>query len=540
MQMLQINIKKALLFLIIAVLFFIDITFASVKQADHGDTFVTAGISDARTLIPILASDSVSSTIVSMIYSGLLKYDKDLNLIGDLAHKWEVLDKGKRIIFYLRDDVKWHDGKSFSAKDVKFTYQRIIDPDIPTPYKSNFNNVKEFKIIDDYTIEIIYDEAFAPALSNWTMPIMSKSFLENKNLMQPEFSRKAIGSGPFKFKRWISDERIDLLANKDYYLDGPYIDRYIYKIISDPATIFLELQVEDIDLAPLSPLQYTKLATTKHFKNKFDKYEYPGSIYVYMGYNLNRDIFKDKRVRQALNYAVDKQEIIDGILLGKGKVSTGPFSPKSWAYNNEVKPIIYDKQKALNLFKKAGWADSDSDGFLDKDGKIFEFTIITNHGNDKRINTAQIIQQRLKDIGIKVHIRVYEWGLFISEFITKHDFDALILGWNTPEEPDCYDIWHSSKTKQGEFNFISYKNPVIDDLLLKGRREFDQNKRKQIYNKIQKILYEDQPYMFLYVPDALVAVNKRFEDVTVAAAGIMHNFTEWYVQSQNQRYTMLR
>jgi peptide/nickel transport system substrate-binding protein len=244
----------------------------------------------------------------------------------------------------------------------------------------------------------------------------------------------------------------------------------------------------------------------------------------------------DKRVRLALNYAVDKSEIIRMVLLGLGRPSSGPFVPESWAYNKDVEPASFDPLKAKELLKEAGWQDRDGDGWLDKDKEKFEFTIITNQGNEERAKVAQIIQRRLKDIGISVKIKIVEWSVFLTEFIDKRNFEAVLLGWSLGREPDNYDMWHSSKTKDGEFNFIGYKNEEVDRLLIEARQTFDQEKRKACYRQIHRIIYQEQPYMFLYVPDSLSALNNRFQGVKLEPIGIGYNFIDWWVPKDKQRY----
>jgi peptide/nickel transport system substrate-binding protein len=509
----------------------------AAEQAAFGDAYVSAGIGDARTMVPILADDSASGNIVGMVFNGLVKYNKDIELVGDLAERWEIQDQGLTIIFYLRKGVRWHDGHPFTAADVKFTYEKLIDPKVPTPYSGDFKKVKEMQILDEHTVKVTYKEPFSPGLASWGMAIMPKHILKEEELFTTKFARNPIGTGPYKFSRWLSGNRIDLVSNHGYFEHRPYVDRYIYRVIPDPASMFLELQTQALDSIGLTPLQYKKQTDTGVFRRNFQKFRYPAFGYTYMGYNLNDQRFKDKRVRRAIAYAVDKQEIIEGVLLGLGRICTGPFVPESWAYNQEVKPIPYDPKKAKNLFQKAGWVDSDGDGWLDKDGQLFEFTIITNQGNEQRKQTAEIIQHRLKAVGIKVNIRILEWAVFLDKFVKKRQFEAIILGWGLSRDPDCYDIWHSSKTKPGEFNFISYSNPEVDRLLVQGRRIFAREKRARIYHRAHRILYQEQPYLFLYVADALPAVARRFRGIKPAPIGIGYNFIDWYVPKTEQRYT---
>ncbi len=519
---------------LLAIVFFMPCKASLCK--DYGDAMVTGSIADSRTLIPILASDSASSSICEMLFNGLVKYNKDLHLTGDLAESWEVKEGGLVIIFHLRKGLLWHDGYPLTAQDVEFTFQKLIDPGVRTPYSGDFERVRSLEVLDDYTIKVTYKEPFAPGLSSWGMPIIPKHLLQNEDLNNTPFQRKPVGSGPYKFKSWKTQEKITLEANDKYFEKRPYIDRYISRVIPDESTIFLELQAQGLDSAGLTSLQYSRQTDTAFFKKNYTKFRLPSFSYVYLGYNLSDPKFSDKRIRQALNYAVDKDEIIKIVLLGFGRAANGPFVPESWAYNPDVKPAGFNPGLAKKLLFESGWSDTNGDGWLDKRGEVFEFTIITNQGNEERIRTAEIIQRRLKDIGIRVKIKVVEWSVFLTEFIDKRNFQALLLGWSLPREPDNFDIWHSSKTKEGEFNFTGYKNAEVDNLLVEARRSFDEAKRKEYYQRINELLYEDQPYMFLYVPDSLSVLHKRFRGIEPAPIGIGYNFIYWWVERSQQRY----
>lgn len=511
-----------------------------ISSRDYGDALVVGSIADARNLVPILASDSASADIVGVVFNGLVKYSPELELVGDLAESWDFRRDCRVIIFRLRKGVRWHDGEPFTAADVEFTYRKLIDPGVMTPYSGDFERVKSFEVLDKYTIRITYKEPFAPGIFSWTMPIMPKHLLENEDLNHTDFGIYPVGTGPYKFKSWRRQEKIELIANPDYFEQRPYIDRYIYRVIPDRATLFLELQAQGVDLTSLSPLQYVRQTDTPFFKKNYRKYSLTSFSYAYLGYNLSLPLFADKRVRQALNYAIDKQEIIDTVLLGLGRVCRGPYLPESWAFNPAVQAAGFNPAKARALLAEAGWHDSNSDGWLDKDGKAFEFTIITNQGNEERIKTAQIIQRRLSDIGIKVRIKVLEWSVFLSEFIDKRQFDAALLGWGLGLEPDNFDIWHSSKTRLGEFNFIGYKNTEVDRLLEQARRTCSQKERKARYQRIHEIIYEEQPYMFLFVPDITAIVHARFQGIEPAPIGIRYNLIDWWVPAVQQRYRIMR
>ncbi len=509
-------------------------SFASQEQ--NGDWIVTGSIGDAHTLIPILASDSASSDITGLIFNGLVKYGPTLNLVGDLAENWEIGKGGLEIIFHLRKNVRWHDGAAFTAEDVQFTYQKLIDPKVRTPYSSPFERIERLEILDPYTVKVVYKEPYAPALESWGMGILPKHLLEKEDLHKTDFARHPVGTGLFQFEEWRTAERITLRPNPSYFEGKPRLGRYVYRIIPDQATMFLELRTQGIDIMGLSPLQYRRQTQGKFFEKNYRIFRYPAFAYTYVGFNLADPRFSDKRVRLAIDLAINKQELIDGILLGLGKICTGPFPQESWAFNSEVPPAPYDPQKSKALLKEAGWSDQDGDGVIEKEGHPFEFTLITNQGNDERKMAAEIIQRRLSEVGIRMKIKVIEWSAFISEFVDKRRFDALLLGWSLGRDPDLYDIFHSSKTKEGEFNFIGYKNAEVDRLLEEGRGTFDQEKRKEIYHRLHALLYEEKPYIFLWVPDSLPIVHSRFEGVKPAPIGIGYNLREWVVPQGKERY----
>jgi len=510
------------------------------KPAAYGDIIVRGDIGDASNLIPILASDSASHSIAGLIYNGLVKYDKDMNIVGDLAESWDISDDGLVITFHLRKGVKWHDGKPFTAKDVLYTYQITVDPKTPTAYAGDFLKVKKAEVLDDYTFRVTYDKPFAPSLISWSSAVLPRHLLEGQNITKSSLARHPVGTGPYLFKEWLAGQKIVLVSNADYFEGRPYVDGHVTRIIPDMATMFLELRARNIDMMGLTPLQYTRQTENNLFRQSFDKYRYLAFAYTYLGYNLKHPFFADKRVRQAISYAINKEEIISGVLLGLGKPATGPYKPGTWAYNENVKTYSYNPQKARELLRAAGWTKTNNDGFLEKDGRPFTFELITNQGNETRQKCAEIIQRQLKEVGIDVKIRILEWAAFINDFISKRRFEAVILGWTIPLDPDAYDVWHSSKTAPEELNFISYKNPEVDALLEKARSTFDQKLRKKYYDRFQEILVEDQPYTFLYVPDELVIISKRFRGIEPAPIGLSHNFIKWYVPKDEQKYTMTK
>lgn len=500
-----------------------------------GDTYVEASLGDPSRLNPLLASDSASGSVNGYLFNGLVKYDRDLKLVGDLAEAWDVRQNGLEIVFHLRKNVLWHDGVPFTADDVVFTFQRLIDPKVMTPYGSDFALVKSVTAADPHTVKVIYKEPFAPALESWGIGMIPKHVFEKGDFNTNPATRAPIGTGPYKFQELKTDEKAVLVANQNYFEGRPNIDRVVIRVIPDSSVQFLELRSQTVDSMGLTPDQY--IAYDSFFQNH-QKFRYPSFSYTFFGFNLQRAMFKDLRVRQALAMALDKREIIDGVLLGYGRSATGPFPPSSWAFDPTVPELPFDPIRAKALLGEVGWRDTDGDGILDKDGKPFSFTVITNQGNKIREQTALILQAHLARVGIKVDVRVLEWSSFIHDFVDKGNFDGIILGWNLGRDPDQYLIWHSSQKGEGRYNFIGYQNPLADQLWEEGRRTFDQAKRQAIYRKLHRRIAGDLPYIFLYYPDALPTVHKRFQSVIVAPAGIGWNFREWFVPKSMQRYRL--
>jgi len=507
----------------------------------HGDTFIEATIGDIAGLIPNITSDGASHDVGNMIYDGLVKADKDLNYVGAMAESWEFSPDCLELTWKLRRDIKWHDGHPFTAEDVLFTYQAMINPKTPTAYKEDFLAVKSAVVIDPYTFRVRYERPLAKAVQSWAMWMLPKHLLEKyvadgKLKESPENSRP-VGTGPYRFQEWKSGEKVVLVSNNEYYDGRPYLGRVVYRVIPNQGTIFLELKAKGVDLASLTAIQYARQTEYPAFRKAFRKYRYPSSAYTYFGFNLKDPRFADRRVRQAFAHAIDKQELMEGVLMGLAREATGPIRPGSWAYTNKVTRYDYSPAKAKALLAEAGWKDNGDGVLRDKDGKAFSFTIRTNQGNEERKKVAEILQQRLAAIGVKTEIQVIEWASFIKEFIKKKRFEAVVLGWGVGTDPDQYGVWHSSQMGPDQLNQISYANPEVDRLLEEGRASCHQQERIKYYHRLQEVLAEDQPLVFLYFRDALPVVSSRVQGIQPAPSGIFYNFIQWYVPKQVQRYT---
>jgi len=502
----------------------------------YGDTLVKGSIADASVLIPALAVDGPSLDVTKMIYNGLVKYDRDVKLVGDLAERWDISEDGLQIRFHLRKNVSWHDGSPFTAGDVEFTYRLCVDSKTPTAYASDFLRVKHLHVLDDYTVEVVYDRPYAPALESWSQGMLPRHLLEGTDVTQSPLQQRPIGTGPYKFTEWKTCERIVVDANPRYFAGRPRVGRVVTQVVPDAATMFLQLKAGVLDWIELSPLQFLRQTDTEWFQAHFRKYPYLSFAYNYMGYNLEDPKFQDKRVRQAITMAIDRDGIVEGVLLGLGCVAHAPYKPDMLWYNANVKKFPYDPQRAASLLAEAGWKDTDGDGIVERDGVPFEFTLITNQGNILRKNAAAIIQRDLKKIGMKVHIRVIEWACFLKHFVHRKNFEAYLMGWKLGADPNQIEIWNSTKTGEHQLNHVSYRNPEVDRVLELAAATFDPQERKKYYDRFQELIAEDQPYTFLWIAQTLPIVHARFREVEPGPMGIDYNLDKWYVPMNQQKY----
>lgn len=505
----------------------------------EGGTLIGASIGEPSTLITMVAGEASASAIASNIFNTLLKYNANLDLEGELAENWTVSEDKKTITFKLKPNLKWADGKPLTSTDVLFTWQAVIKPKTASPYASDFSLVKYAQTPDPLTFQVTYAQPFSPALDSWAgLQVLPKHLLEGQDLHSTAFARNPVGSSYYRLGKWAHGEHITLTRNPSSALGPAQIDQLVTRMIPDTAAQFLELMADNIDTMGLTPITYARIIPARpELQQKLNLYKELGNSYTYLGFNLKRKPFDDVRVRKAINYAIDKQEIIDGVYLGLGINIASPYKPGTRWSNPDLKPYSYNPAKARELLKEAGFVDSNGDGIVERDGKPLRFELITNNGNKEREKTAVFIQRRLKEVGIDISIREYEWATFLTNFIKPGNFDAVILGWSLGLDPDQYNIWHSSQQAPGQFNFIGYNNPQVDKLLEQGRTEFDLEQRKKIYHEFSRILLEDSPMVYLSAGYGLSAIHKRVQGIVdpIPPAGVGYDSHKWYIPAQLRR-----
>lgn len=486
---------------------------------------------EPSTLNPILASDAYSGEINGYVFDSLMETDLDtLEYKPKMAERWEISEDRKTYTFYLRKDVRWHDGVPFTADDVVFTFNAIKDPKTNAAVMQvYYQDVERVEKIDDHTVKFVYSKVYFKGLSVCGfIPLVPKHILEGADMEHHRFSRSPVGLGPYRFKSWDTNKKIVLVRNEDYWGEKPEIKRVEYLLVGDSSMALQLLKKGLIDVYEMRAIEWVRQTGSAKFGENFYKLSYPGRGYSYIGWNAKGAYFSDKRVRRAMTLLIDLEKIKNKIQFGLANFVTGPFFPFSKQNDPGVKPLAHDVAGAKRLLAEAGWVDTNGDGWLDKDGKRFSFSYLYPSASKFSERLGTILKEEAKRVGIDVKIARLEWAAFL-ERTKKRDFDAVSLAWGMPFESDPYQLWHSSQADiEGSSNYVSYANPEADKLIEAARVEFDEEKRNGYYHRFQRILYDEQPYTFMLANPILVAVSKRFDNVVVHKAGL--NPLEWKVR----------
>ncbi|HEX2501848.1 MAG TPA: peptide-binding protein [Methylomirabilota bacterium] len=502
---------------------------APPDAAAAGKDFVIGYLGDATSLNPVIATDGQSYIAEWPIFDSLVELDEKLGVKPLLAESWEVSRDGLTYTFKLKKGVKWHDGKPFTAKDVAFTFYSVLDPKVTTPHRGYFDALvgfpeltnkdnpkkpeelaqKPIEVIDDHTIRfrLRYPYgAFLAVLVNPRAGIVPEHLLKGVDLNTAEYNRKPIGTGPFKFVEWKRGERLVLEANPDYHAGRPALDRLIYRVIPDAVVLLQELRAGGVDFIERPPLtEVGRLKQTPGLK----VLTADNTSYTYFGFRQDLAPFDDIRVRRAFYHAIDISAIVREVLQGYGTVSNGQFPPGSWAFDPSVKPYPYDPNRAKALLAEAGWKPG-PDGVLTKDGKRLAFSLRHDQADQTVKDTAIIIQEFLKKVGVEATIEPLDWPTFVKKLFAS-EFEGIVVGWTNFHDPDpfAYSIWHSGQWKAR--NFAHYKSPRADAALEAARRAGDQAERKRQYAEFSKILMEDAPYVFLYFPQQVYVTRQSYD-----------------------------
>jgi len=557
---------------------------ASAGEPVPGDWVIKHVLSDFEGLNPITSTDAEAQFCYNEhIYETLLYQD------------WETLDFTPWLCdslpnispdhltytFHLKKNITFSDGHPLTAHDAVFTLKVIMNPMVinGAHLRNYFNMVKTAEAPDDYTFVVHMSQPYFQADHQiGTMWIEPKHVLDPKGLTDEytfedcanipkakknkairEFGdwfessdvsrnpKYLIGSGPYVVKEWITNDRVITERNMKYWNSGTkwgksYPDKMIYKTVSDFNTALSALKAGELDLVTgLTPGLYThQIDLQKTPQLAKDAFFFPYIYYI--GWNEENPLFEDKHVRQAMTYFTDVKALIDKVMLGLARPIFGMTYFMRKECHPTLKPYEFNAEKAKQLLKEAGWTDSDGDGVLEKiigGRKVdFKFSFLVNSGNEIRKNVALILSEELRKAGIIADIQPLEFTVYLQN-LRNHKFDAYVGAWSVPTDaPDEYQIWHSSQAEGHGSNYISYKNREVDSVIEKNRVEFDENKRMEYMRRFQEILYEDQPYTFLWNPKERAAYSNRFQNVRWYAIMPGYDMQSWWVPTANQKYAV--
>ncbi|MCO5220710.1 MAG: ABC transporter substrate-binding protein [Thermomicrobiales bacterium] len=440
------------------------------------------------------------------VYSGLIKYDLDgVTPIPDLATEWSTED-AITWTFNLRDDVTWHDGTPFTAEDVKFTFDAMLDPENTVTNRGVLVTLTSTEVVDPHTVTLTFSEPVAslPVGLGYLIFILPKHLLDGTDLNNPvDFVANPVGTGPFMFKEFVSGDPTTVIPNPDYFGQVAQVEAVVFKQVPDLNTQMLQIRTGELDVAfpevqqldAIEGLDTVTVTTSTPIQ------------YFFIGFNNRRPIFQDKLVRQALAHAVDREAIVEAVIQGNATLATGPINPAiEWAYNPNVTTYDYDEDRARDLLAEAGWTEG-SGGILEKDGEQLSFTIYSTAGNSTReqINTA--LQQYFAAVGADAKLEFLEPNVF-DQNMFSFEFDALMHFSQLQPDPDLINYYGTDRGN----NYFGYSNPEVDELLAQGRATVDQAERAEIYGRFQEILADDLPVIFFYYPHEIDVINNRVEN----------------------------
>lgn len=454
-------------------------------------------------------TDTASSDVAQLVFAGLVIVDENIEVRPLIAAELPtVSDDGLVWTYPLRRDVKFHDGTPLTAHDVVFTYRILLHPDYTGPRAGSFRALASVEALDDYTVQFTLSEPDARFATLVDYELLPKHLLEHVPVAELGNYRQfnvdhPIGAGPFKFVSWTRGQNLQLEAFEDYFEGRPYLDRVTFRFVSNQSAGVLLLQTGEIDhlvvpvteVATVEAMPHVTLHSTLQLR------------YDFLGWNLRNPLFEDKRVRQALTLAIDRQEITETVFEGHAQVAHAPVSPlMAWAYSDDVPQFPYDPERAKALLADAGWSPG-PDGILVKDGRRFSFEMLSNDGNVVRRDLAVIVQQFLRQVGIEVRPVQIEWGTFLARIgPPSHQFDSFVLAWALGTDPDPSAIWHSREIDQG-LNYIGFRNARVDELSDINLRILDRGERAAMLHEIFGLVAEEQPYAFLLYPQQFVGLK---------------------------------
>ena len=492
---------------------------AACKSSGESENVLVYGSGDYDSINPIM---NEHCEIKHLLFDSLVKRDGEGKLVPSLASEWKYDEASMTYTFKLVEGVKWHDGENFTAEDVKFTIEAIMDPENGSENYPNYIEVKEINVLSDNEIAFVLSEPNYAFLDYMTMSILPEHKLRGQDMWESDYFKNPIGTGPYKLESWDVGQSITMVKNEDYFAGAAKIDKIIFKIVTDDSAKALQLQSGELDLAQVIPKDAESFAGSKDLT----VYDMATADYRGILYNFANEYWqKNADIIPAINYAIDRDAIVDAVLLGQGFTAYSPIQLNKYNYDG-VEHYNYNPDKAIEVLKSVG-CEKDADGYWCRNGERIGFTINATPGDQVRIDMAQIAAQQLCDIGLDVKANVP------SEGIDWGGQECCIIGWGSPFDADDH-TYKVFGTDAGA-NYSGYSNADVDKWLKMARQTNDEAERAECYKKFQIALAEKPAYTFFcYIDGIFVADNaiKGIDTNTVLghhAVGIFWNITEWTI-----------
>ncbi|WP_158612455.1 ABC transporter substrate-binding protein [Leptotrichia sp. OH3620_COT-345] len=500
---------------------------------------------------PLVANTQYDVVVNSLVYDSLLKLNSKIELEPSMAEKYEISNDGKKIVFTLKPNIKFHDGMPVTSKDIKFTLESLASPEYEGDLASYVQSIKGFKEFhenkaseiagiacpDEKTIEINFDEPYSPMLINiGTLGILPSHIWEKIEISKwrenNEYISNPVGSGPYKLDIFKLGEFVKLISNDEYYKGVPKLKTFIFKVVNEE-TVSVELLKGSIQIADISNIRSDNVKTLKD--GGIEIIKYPNSKIQYMGFNLRNEVLKDINLRTAIAYGIDREAIVKGLLEGNGVVINAPMIPSLWSYPKEgLIEYKFDEVKAKKFLKVAGYEDTNGNGVVDKNGKDLELTLTVPTEDTIREKTGMVIQDNLAKIGIKVNIEAMEFKAVMTKVVGNHEFEMYLMGNTLDVDPDPTPYWYSTQAsdKRGVFgwNIAGYRSKEADNLMDLNRKAVEITERTKILNDFGKLLNKELPWVPLYASDIVKAYNKNLKNYTPNTFADFYNVENWELE----------
>jgi len=506
----------------------------------EGGSYTEALIGQPSYVNPVLSqTNDVDMDISRLVFSGLFKYNKDQQLITDLADSYEISEDQKTYTIRLKQDIAWHNGNALLIDDVIFTIETILDSDFNSPLYSSLKGVT-IERVDDTTIKFILEEPFTPFLSNLTFGILPAhiwSDVSVTNFTLAEFNTKPIGSGPYKFEELSKDrsgniKSYTLERNDFYYGKESYIDKIIFKFFPDFASAVEAARNKSVDGVSFVPSDY---------KGEIDKndnllsYSLQLPQYTAIFFNQKNDLLKNQELKQALAHAINKEKILIQALAGDGVIIEAPILAGFIGHHPDVKKYEYNKQKAEEMLDALEWKIPEDGGLRQKDGQTLQFSL-TTVDRSEYLQTVNILKESWEAVGVGVELKIMNAARVDKEVIKPRNYEAFLYGEILGFDPDPYPFWHSTQMLAGGFNLSNYFNKDVDKLLEEARKTSNNDERAQKYIEFQNTIAEELPAIFLYSPHYNYAVHKKIQGIDLQRITIpsdrFNGIEDWYTKTK--------